>query len=81
MRQFDQNQLLSRMLQRGQVATSHIGRLTETAAEFHQQIADTDPSTLQGTPDAVLKLVAGNFEHLQRSLTKSWKSVAEEPHE
>jgi uncharacterized protein len=65
MRQFDQKQLLPAVLQRGELRSDHIDRLSVAVANFHNQSASAGDHSPFGTPDAVCVPVWENFESLE----------------
>ncbi|MCA9472924.1 MAG: AAA family ATPase [Nitrospirales bacterium] len=69
MRQFPQEALLSRRIQRGQVSKSHIDELAATIAEFHAHVAVVDPASAFGTSDLIRQTILENFEHLPRAMS------------
>jgi uncharacterized protein len=66
MRQFSQEQLLSRLIRTGRLLPGHIDALAAEVAEFHRRIPVADATSRFGTPEAVAKPIRENFAHLQR---------------
>jgi aminoglycoside phosphotransferase family enzyme/predicted kinase len=66
MRQFEQDCLMTRVVDRGLLAPSHVDALARQIAEFHAKIPIARPETRFGTPAAVAEPIRANFEHLDR---------------
>jgi uncharacterized protein len=66
MRQFAQDRLLTRIVRRGLLESSHIDALALQIAEFHAKIPSAAPESPFGTPAAVAGPIRANFEHLDR---------------
>ena len=66
MRQFEQDRLLTRIVRRGLLESSHIDALALQIAEFHAKIPSAAPESPFGTPAAVAGPIRANFEHLDR---------------
>jgi len=78
MRQFDQNQLLSRLIQHDEVTADHIDGLATTVAMFHDQIAIADVASKFGSPEAVFDPVEANFDSILPALAGPEQELAEE---
>jgi len=66
MREFPQESLLARELERGELAAQEIDALAAIVAAFHGRIAVASPADGYGSPDDVLAYARENFEHLER---------------
>jgi len=62
MRQFPQEALLSQLIARGAMTSDHVDRLARHLAEFHSRVPRSHPESFFGTPDAVWKAAAENFD-------------------
>jgi uncharacterized protein len=69
MRRFPQEQLLSVVLERGELTAEHIDGLAETVADFHQRIDVAGAENAFGSPEAVAAPIRENFEYLAQHLT------------
>ncbi len=70
MRQFPQEQLLDRMLQRGELGTVEIDALTRQIARFHQQAPVVAEGHPLAQPGAIMAPVRQNFEQIRPLLTE-----------
>jgi uncharacterized protein len=61
MREFPQDALASRLLQRGELDAADIDALAAKVARFHGTIAVAAPDGAYGTPDGILDLARRNF--------------------
>ena len=68
MRQFDPQQQLDRLLQRGELETRHIDQLADLIAEFHDHIETAGPDSHHGTPEAVWGPMQENFDLIRSRL-------------
>jgi aminoglycoside phosphotransferase family enzyme/predicted kinase len=66
MREFPQEALLSRELERGELLPQEIDSLAAVVAAFHARVAVARPGDGYGSPEDVLVYVRENFEHLDR---------------
>ena len=66
MRQFDNDGLFDRLIQRGRLSREIITDTARRLARFHNEIAVAGPDTPFGEPATVQRPVRENFEHLQR---------------
>jgi uncharacterized protein len=66
MRQFDQDQMLDRLIERGGITARHIDALARQVAEFHAQIPVAAAESPFGTPESVAEPIFANFSHLDR---------------
>jgi aminoglycoside phosphotransferase family enzyme/predicted kinase len=66
MRQFDQDQLLDREIERGGITARHIEGLARQVAEFHARIPVAAAESPFGTPESVAQPILANFSHLER---------------
>jgi uncharacterized protein len=64
MREFSQDALLSHMLDRGELTTSHINALADRVAAFHGAIEVAGPDGPFGRPDEVHRFALDNFGQL-----------------
>ena len=64
MKQFSQRDLLSRVLEEGQLSIDLIDALAKQIANFHHSIQVSNPETPFGTFDLLAQPVTENFEHL-----------------
>lgn len=64
MRQFDNNQLLSHIAERGQLSARIIDTLAETIAQFHLTAVSDRSSSHYGTPEEIQHWFKGNFDHI-----------------
>jgi hypothetical protein len=69
MRQFAQDQLLSRVLEAGTLQPAHIDALAQTVSAFHARIPSADPDSHFGTLEAIEHPVQENFQHLFDTIT------------
>ncbi|GIZ12233.1 bifunctional aminoglycoside phosphotransferase/ATP-binding protein [Pseudomonas sp. NCCP-436] len=69
MRQFPQEQLLSALQARGELAAAHIDALAEQIAIFHQQAPRVPLEHPLGSAEAVMQPVLQNFEQIRPLLT------------
>ncbi len=65
MRQFDQSQLLSRLLAEGAVDSTMIDALAERIARFHAEIAVAPDDSDFGTPEVAYFPMAQNFDQIR----------------
>ncbi|MGF1548092.1 MAG: AAA family ATPase [Thiotrichales bacterium] len=65
MRQFDQSQLLNRLLPAGQVDAELIDTLAARIAAFHAEIAVAPPDSDFGTPEVAYFPMAQNFDQIR----------------
>ncbi|MGF1643920.1 MAG: AAA family ATPase [Thiotrichales bacterium] len=65
MRQFDQSQLLNRLLPEGKVDASMIDALADRIAAFHAEIAVAPPDSDFGTPEIAYFPMAQNFDQIR----------------
>ncbi|APZ43452.1 AAA family ATPase [Acidihalobacter ferrooxydans] len=65
MRQFDPEQQLDRMLERGELDTSFIDRLIPRIAEFHAAAAVAPEDSDYGSPETVFAPMQQNFDQLR----------------
>ena len=66
MKQFPQQNLLTCILQQGQLQARHIDGLARQVADFHSRVQVAGPETPFGSPDALAKPVLANFHYLPR---------------
>jgi aminoglycoside phosphotransferase family enzyme/predicted kinase len=66
MRQFEQDCLLTRIVERGLLDPKQIDALARQVADFHGKIPVAPPDNPFGTPSAVAEPIRTNFEHLDR---------------
>ena len=78
MKQFNQDGLLSNLVEENRLTIEHIIDLSKVIAEFHQQISSIDQSSELGNADEILKPVLHNFEILRPILQPDQLSVLEE---
>jgi hypothetical protein len=71
MREFSQDALLSHMLDRGKLTTSHIDALADRVAAFHRDIEVAGPDGPFGRPDEVLRFALDNFAELGGDVDQS----------
>ena len=64
MREFPQDALASRMLERGELGGAEIDALGATVADFHGAIDVAAPDGAFGTPDGILRLAQQNFAQI-----------------
>jgi hypothetical protein len=64
MKEFPQDALLSRVLERGDLHSSHISALAKQIADFHNRIEVAGADTSFGEPDSLNRPVMENFQHL-----------------
>jgi len=64
MRQFPQEALLDRMLERGALGAATLEALAERVAAFHEEVQRAPPDSPLGAPEAVHRPVDDNFELL-----------------
>jgi len=64
MRQFDQSQLIDKLLSDDQLQPMHIDDIAKQAADFHQNIAIADNQSELGTAESVYAPVIQNFDQL-----------------
>lgn len=69
MRQFDQDQLLDRVLARGELDPAVLDEVARRMARFHAQAAVAGEDMPFGTPEAVLAPMTQNFEQLRPLLS------------
>ena len=69
MKQFDQDCLLERQLEKRQVSFHHVQQLADRLAEFHANIAVADDSMPHGNSDQVIKPIEQNFSILKSILS------------
>lgn len=75
MRQFDQDGLLARLLERGEVAPKQIGRLARRVARFQESAEVARPDGPYGTPEAVHRPTLDNFDALEESgIPADWRA-------
>lgn len=65
MRQFDQDCLLSRLIDRGSLQAEQIDTLARQVAEFHAHIPAAADESQFGTSAAVAEQIRANFAHLE----------------
>lgn len=70
MRQFPQDQLLDRMLQRGELGTREIDALTRQITRFHLEAPVVAPGHPLAQPGAIMAPVRQNFEQIRPLLTE-----------
>ncbi len=63
--QFDQRQLLDRVLARGELETRHINEIADLVADFHQQVDTATDDTRYSEPKQVIEPIQYNFEHIR----------------
>jgi aminoglycoside phosphotransferase family enzyme/predicted kinase len=68
MREFAQQDLASRMLERGELLPMHIDALAAKVAAFHAAIAGAAPPAGCGTPATILSVALANIEHLRQCM-------------
>lgn len=61
MRRFDQNALLTRVLERDELRDAHVDALAEMIARFHGRAAVAPPTGPYGAPDRIWRSAAENF--------------------
>ena len=66
MREFPQEALLARELERGELTAREIDALAAIVAAFHGRIAVAGPADGYGSPRDVIAYARENFEHLER---------------
>ncbi len=66
MREFPQESLLAREIERGELSAREVDALAAIVAAFHSRIAVASPADGYGSPDEVLAYARENFEHLER---------------
>lgn len=71
MTQFPQEQLLDRMLQRGELKTEHIDEVAAITATFHQQTESAEAGSEFGLPDQVMAPVQQNFDQIRDFLQEA----------
>ncbi len=69
MRQFDQDGLLDRVLNRGELTLEHMEEIADRVTRFHAEAATADDSMPFGTAEAVYAPMAQNFEQLAPLIT------------
>lgn len=67
MQRFPQDALLSRVVQRGELAGPHIDRLANDVARFHENAAVASPAKAYKSPDAVEKPVLTTLDQLEQT--------------
>lgn len=60
--QFDQDELLSRKLERGELTADHLDELGRIAADFHDRIPAADPADGYATPEGIRRETLANFD-------------------
>jgi aminoglycoside phosphotransferase family enzyme/predicted kinase len=78
MRQFDQDQLLSRLIQHDRVTPDQIDQLANTVATFHDQVAVAEVASTFGSPNELFDPVEANFDAILPVLDGAEKELAEE---
>lgn len=68
MRQFDQANLLDRVLGRGELGPALVDAVTRKVVDFHGRIAVAEPDSPFGSAQAVARPVAQNFEQIRPRL-------------
>ena len=68
MRRFPLTKQLDRLATRNKLLPQHIDSLAASVAQFHLKLAVSEADAPFGTPDAIYKDAAQNFEHLQALL-------------
>ena len=63
--QFPQDQLLDKMLQRGELTQQHIDEIAAITAAFHQRTESAAAGTQFGSPEQVMAPVQQNFEQIR----------------
>ena len=71
MRRFPRTKQLDKLATRNKLLPQHIDGLAASVAQFHLRLPVSEDNSPFGTPDAVYKDAAQNFEHLQALLTDS----------
>ena len=71
MKQFPQDCQLDRLLARGKLELSHIRSLAESVADFHGNIATSDPEDRFGTPATIKDATDKCFDVINAFLTKA----------
>jgi aminoglycoside phosphotransferase family enzyme/adenylate kinase family enzyme len=71
MRQFDQANLLDRMLGRGEIRPELVDAITRKVVDFHERIAIAEPDSPFGSAEAVARPVQQNFEQIRPRLSAS----------
>ena len=71
MRRFDENRLLARLVERGELDDRHMQRLARAIATFQEQAEPVAADTPWGTPEAVWHFVAENFDQIRTALGNS----------
>ena len=64
MKQFPEENLLSSVLQRGDLREDHLDRLADDVAHFHAQIETADEHALFGSPECMRKATSETFEQM-----------------
>ena len=64
MRQFNQDQLIDKLLKQDQLTNDHIDEMADQIAAFHQQIAVSDETNPIGSAESVNAPVIQNFDQL-----------------
>lgn len=60
--QFDQDNLLSRMLERGELRPDHMDEMARIAADFHAEVPRAEPGDGFATPEAIRGDTLDNFD-------------------
>lgn len=68
--QFPQDQLLDKILQRGELTHQHIDEIASTTAAFHQRTESANLDTEFGSPEQVMAPVQQNFDQIRDFLSE-----------
>jgi len=71
MRRFDENRLLARLVERGELDDGHMQRLARAIATFQERAAAVPAESEWGTPETVWHFVAENFTKIRTALGRS----------
>ncbi|MCU0734850.1 MAG: AAA family ATPase [Methylotetracoccus sp.] len=69
MRQFRQEQLFESLLANGDLQVTHVERIADQVAAFHNATRRSDPTTARGTPTTIRAFAEENFNHLLSAAT------------
>jgi aminoglycoside phosphotransferase family enzyme/predicted kinase len=75
MKRFPQSDLLTHVLERGELAAKHVDDLAHDVARFHGRIKVESTHGPFGTPEAVWKPMRANFKHFEQALDGHQTSI------